>query len=71
MVRENFEHASRRGWFSGGTAETVVEFPRSHKGGDLGYREAAVLCLISQHSAKPHILITKRSNLIAFKGKRV
>ena len=70
-VRANFQCIAERGWFlprSSGE-EQVRTFLCSKKGGALGYRRAAVLGLISYHSNKLHILLTKRSENISFNGE--
>lgn len=70
-VKENFSSLQDRGWFLAESNGVETRHPRSEKGGDLGYREAAVLCLISYHDDKLHLLLTKRSDKISYQGKTV
>lgn len=67
-AKENFLFIARRGWFLPGPESFTGLFPRSEKGGSLGYREAAVLCLLCYHRDRIHILLTKRSRGISFEG---
>lgn len=69
-VEENFRHIESRGWFSPEPGEEHASlFSCQETGGALGYREAAVLCLISYHNNKLHLLLTKRSDSVStFKG---
>lgn len=67
-VKENFLFIANRGWFLPDSETTSGLFPVGGRGGSLGYREAAVLCLLSSHGGKLHILLTKRSSGISFQG---
>lgn len=68
-MRENIEFIAERGWFEPGREGNVFEFPCNPKAEPQGHREAAVLCIIALHHNKPHLLITKRSDNIAFSGE--
>ena len=67
-VKENFLRIASRGWFLPKPVITTA-YPRSEKGGALGYRKAAVLALIAYQNEKLQILLTKRSENISFKGE--
>lgn len=67
-VKENFLSIANKGWFLPGSTPTHALSKRNKRGGSLGYREAAVLALISYHKEKLHILLTKRSSGVSFKG---
>lgn len=71
-VRENFLSIASRGWFLPKSDDCITNvFPRSERGGALGYRKAAVLALISYHNSKLQVLLTKRSLNISFKGEEI
>ena len=72
-VRENFQRVEQFGWVcpSGSWPNKFKAWPKA-KGkclNGLGYRQAAVLFLMSYHRGELHVLITKRSHLVsAHKG---
>lgn len=68
-VKENFLSIASKGWFLPGSTPTHSISERDERGGSRGYREAAVLCLISYHKRKLQILLTKRSSGVSsYKG---
>lgn len=71
-VRENFQRVEEFGWFAP-TKSWTKKFKAWPKGkclDGLGYRQAAVLFLLTHHRGELHVLITKRSyNVTTHKGK--
>lgn len=67
-VKENFLFNANRGWFLPDSEPDTGLFSVGERGGPLGYREAAVLCLLSYHQGQVQILLTKRSSGISFQG---
>jgi hypothetical protein len=63
-VRENFQRVREFGWFapSGSWTKKFQCWPEEKCLGGLGYRQAAVLFLLSHHRGQLHVLITKRSH---------
>lgn len=66
QVRENFHRVEEFGWFSSPNSWTKnFEVWPNGKYKELGYRQAAVLFLISYHRGDLHVLITRRSHLVS------
>ena len=73
-VRENFQRVREFGWFapSGSWTKEFSGWPEGKCPGGLGYRQAAVLFLLSYHRGQLHVLITKRSfHVTTHKGKLI
>ena len=67
-VKENFQRLEAFGWFSRQQDVLSQEFevwPKDKSTNGLGYRQAAVLFLISQFRGELHVLITRRSYLVS------
>lgn len=66
-VRENFQRLEAFGWFSPHDTRTIKfrVWPEDKSTNGLGYRQAAVLFLLSYFKGALHVLITKRSSSVS------
>lgn len=67
-VKENFQRLEAFGWFSPQQdyfSQTFEVWPKGKSTNGLGYRQAAVLFLISRFRGELHVLITRRSHLVS------
>ena len=73
-VRENFQRLREFGWFapSGSWTKEFSAWPERKYPSGLGYRQAAVLFLLSHYRGQLHVLITKRSfHVTTHKGEYI
>ena len=73
-VRENFQRVHEFGWFAPSKSWTkkFEAWPEGKCLVGLGYRQAAVLFLLTYHRGELHVLITKRSyHVSTHKGKTI
>ena len=61
-VYENFKRLQEFGWFM--PAPSGSYFYATSDGDALGYKQAAVMFLLSHHNGSLQVLMTKRSNTV-------